>query len=251
MDCKTARLLLDLSRPHAPELDAGETEALDSHLADCPECSHQARQERRLDEQIGRALRAVPVPEALRGRLLRRLAADRDAWYGRWLLRAAGLAVAAALLLAVAWGALVGYQDRRPAADPQEFVEQSDRPTASPDAVESWFRANRGVKTTAPSANEFRYSLLTYYDLADLDGRRVPMLLFTASTPDGPARAQVYIVTDAQFKDLDEQANHTFKGSRGYKVKVVPNPDRAGVFYVVVYTDGAENRFFIKKRPVT
>src|SRR5436190_1808375 len=34
MDCKTARLLLDFARPHAPEVETDDAAALDRHLPD-------------------------------------------------------------------------------------------------------------------------------------------------------------------------------------------------------------------------
>src|SRR5262245_10465360 len=103
MDCRNARLLLEFARPLTAELDAGEAEALQGHLADCPECGALAREERRLDEHLGRAVRDVPVPEGLRDRLLARLATERDAWFRRWLLRAVGVAAGIALAVWLVW----------------------------------------------------------------------------------------------------------------------------------------------------
>jgi hypothetical protein len=248
MDCKNARLLLDFARPQGTELDTCEAEALESHLADCPECGCAAQNERRLDDHIGRAMRAVPVPEDLRGRLLRRLAVERDAWYRRWLLRGAGAVAAAAAIVLLVWSWLLVKGSFPPTFDPSEV--SVDRSSVSPRAVEDWFRTTHGIKTVAPSDGLFRYTKLTYYGMEELQGKRVPMLLFTAN--DGhnlPARAQVYIVTDKQFDGLEELVNQPRKITGGYTVEVLRNQDRPDVYYVMVYTDGSREVFF-KKRPI-
>jgi hypothetical protein len=242
MDCKNARLLLDYSRPLGTDLDAGEAEALESHLADCPDCGSLAQDERRLDDYIGRAVRAVPVPENLRADLLRRLAAERDAWYRRWLLRSAGAVAAAAGIILLVWGGLLVHQRFRPSFEPSDI--SVDRSTSSPREVEEWFRTAHGVKTVAPSDNLLRYTWLTYYGLEDLQGQRVPMLLFTYNGHDSQARAQVYIVTDKQFSGLEELVNQPRKVTGGYTVEVFRNQDVADVYYVAVYTDGSRHRFF-------
>src|SRR5438094_788506 len=99
MDCRTARLLLDFARPIPAELEADASRDLEHHLAGCADCDSLARAERRLDEPLGRAMRAVPLPLGLRDRLLARLDAERGAWQRRWMFRS--LAAAAALALAV------------------------------------------------------------------------------------------------------------------------------------------------------
>src|SRR5262245_15097656 len=104
MDCKYARLLVEFAWPQCPELEAGDFEALQCHLADCPDCGPLARQDQLLDGQIGRAMRDVPVPDNLQSRLLGRLAAERDAWYRRRLVRAAGILLAAAAVVLLVWG---------------------------------------------------------------------------------------------------------------------------------------------------
>src|SRR5262245_38578280 len=108
MDCRSARLLLDFDRPQLqgtrPELEGDEVEALRTHLADCDACRSLAQDERAADDALSRAVKAVPVPDGLRDRLLARLSAERDAWWRRVLLRSAG--VAAAVFLAV-WGAML------------------------------------------------------------------------------------------------------------------------------------------------
>src|SRR5690606_38408018 len=73
MECRTARLLLDLAHPPADPLDAADAGALEGHLACCPDCAALARGQGRFDDAVGLAMRRVAVPEGLRDRLLARL----------------------------------------------------------------------------------------------------------------------------------------------------------------------------------
>src|SRR5262245_47235500 len=124
MDCKSARLLMEFARPGSAELDAGEADALQQHLADCPDCAALAAAERRADEHIGRAIREVPLPEGLQKRLLKRLDDERTAWYLRRVTR---VAAAAILLFAVGLlGYFLWFRDL-PAVDPSEIRQLVDR----------------------------------------------------------------------------------------------------------------------------
>src|SRR5204863_3538530 len=95
MDCRTARHLLEFSRPRASELEEQDQDALNGHLAVCPDCDAMARAEREADQHLGQAIRDVPVPHGLRERLMRRLREEREAWLRRWVAR--GLRVVAAV----------------------------------------------------------------------------------------------------------------------------------------------------------
>jgi hypothetical protein len=245
MDCKNARLLLEFVRPRGTELDSTETEALESHLAECPECGPLAHAERRVDDHFSRAIRDVPVPNGLRDRLIARLSGERDAWYRRWLLRTAGMVAAAAVLLLVVWGVLL-WHDTRPELDINE-VYVDERPTNSPQDVETWFRKTHGLRIAAPSDRLLDYRWLTYYGLEKFEGQRVPMLLFTYSRPEVQARAKLFIVTTKEFKVLKRQVNQVRRLTGGYTVELVPSRDVLDVYYVVIYPDGSRQRFFVKR----
>ena len=62
MDCKTARFVLEFNRPHLSELDGDEADALERHLAECPECKLAAKTQRQVDAHLGQAMRGVAVP---------------------------------------------------------------------------------------------------------------------------------------------------------------------------------------------
>lgn len=230
MDCKTARLLLVFARPAASELDEPELDALHAHLADCPECGPAAQAERRADDRMGRAVRAVPLPDGLRQRLHTRLAQERRTGRRRRLAwQAAAGAVAAALLLA-AWLGRGVVQPRRlnPEQAAADLVARSLNPT--PETVEHWFRG-QGVEITVPA--DFDYAALRYYDLADLQGRQVPLLLFLHEDK----RAAVYILSDRQF-DLTALDRSLPLAGSGYNVELRPVADPR-LRYLVVYTGGS------------
>src|SRR5438552_1926713 len=102
MDCNHARLLLIFSRKRS-ELEATEAEALDGHLKICPQCAGLAESERNLDEVVGSAMRDVPMPAGLQGRLLAGL--DRARSIRNWKkgLSAAGLAAGFLLAVGLTW----------------------------------------------------------------------------------------------------------------------------------------------------
>jgi hypothetical protein len=255
MDCRHARLLLDFARPQGAELEPGDTHELESHLSDCPECGALAGQERRVDEHLGRAMRSVPVPDNLRNRLLSRLAVERDSYYRRWLVRVIGVTAAAAAVVLLIWGGWLWHKNQRQELVLARVVDDNVRPTFSPEAVEGWFQEAHKVRTHAPSSTTFNYHRLTDFELVEFGdtGKRVPMLLFTYGGKDvaiaDQALAKVFIVTDQDFKGLEELVNQPPKGSKGYRVRVLHNPQHRHVYYVVMYTEGSLRRFFSAEGP--
>jgi hypothetical protein len=234
MDCKTARLLLEVAHPLATELEASDKEQLAAHLAECPECGGWAEAERLADEQLGAAMRDVPVPQGLELRLLGRLHKERDAWYRAWLVRAAGL------LLVLGLGAGIGYAvwfNRKPAPDLPKFLEEvtDQRLKSSPEQVEEMFKA-RGVPMVAPP--QFDYRQLHSVGMADFQGKQVPYLVFFYNGGPNPpsALATVYVLSDRQF-NLDDLRNRkpAFPGS-GQNIWVDTHPNDQHVVYVVTYT---------------
>src|SRR5262245_25872138 len=157
MDCRTARLLLDFVRPLAPELEAGEAEGLHDHLVDCPECRSIVHTERHLDDHIGQAVRAVPVPTDLQARILARLQRERKTWYRRRLWAPVTGAAAAVLLLAVWFG--LGHHKPRVAPN-LDFHALNLQAGSRPDQVENWFKESQHLVTVVPP--QFNYNYLDH-----------------------------------------------------------------------------------------
>jgi hypothetical protein len=235
MDCKIARLLLDFTRPGRPELERPEAQALEEHLADCPECRSLARAERQVDERLGQAMRAVPVPEILKARLLSRLATRRRAWYRRQIVRGvAALAAGAAVVVLAVWLGPVG----KPAHVNLEeaWMEVSQQKGAPPDRVQEWFQDTYHVHTVPPT--NFNYAWLAFYDLAEFQGRRVPFLFFVR----GEHTARLYILSAAQF-DLENVVEQP-----GYNIQLLRPPADDKNAYVAVFSSDRLDWFLQRDR---
>jgi hypothetical protein len=238
MDCKTARLLLNFARPLSTELEASDAEALHGHLADCPTCGPQAEAERLADDRIGQAVRAVPVPDGLRERLLARLAAERDARHWRWLRWGSG--IAAALLVTGLLGWALQSRQLRPIPNPEDvgtsLVEQRG---ADPDLVQRAFQS-QGVRTVLPRSLDYqRY--LAFYNLIEFQGKTVPQLVFL--NPRGES-AIVRILSDQQFDlaSVHQLVKQPYDSGE-LTVKIMTDPGNPHFAYLVIYTGGPQEWF--------
>jgi hypothetical protein len=244
MDCRTARLLLDYARPRTAELEAAEVDALQCHLVDCGECAALAQAERMADHRLGQAMRAVVVPEGLRTRLLTRVETEyRTAKRRTWLRRAGVAALAASLLMGLWLG--IEWKNQPVSVDTDRLAYQVFEDTSNPlpDTVQAWFKS-KGTDTIAPP--DFNYGLLKYYGVADLQGKRVPLLLFVQ----GKEQARVYILSDKQFDFKDALANPPGPGS-GCKVELRPSLKDPHLAYLVVYTGESLVPFLAAGEPST
>jgi hypothetical protein len=239
MDCRTARLLLDYSRPRSKELEAGEVEALETHLAGCSECDALARAERRADEHLGRAVRDVPLPDGLRERIVARLGREQGARRRRVLARTARLAAAAAVLGFAAWLGYTFYPKRLPefpvaeARDDKFLMMGANR-----DRVQEWLDG-QGNGLVAPP--QFNYALLSYYVMEERQGQRVPLLVFV----NGQHNAFVYVISGKQF-DLEALFRDKPVGSGGQSVELLRgDADHPHVAYAVIYTGESLRPFLI------
>ncbi len=191
MECKEARFLCWFARPGRPELEADELSQLQHHLQECSECAAAMAAEQRLDTYLGEAVRDVPVPAGLQARLLNKLEQDRAR--RRWKVRA--LALAASLLLS--GGLLFYWLAPRPAVNYEEiFVHVRHSAGIAPEDVEVWFK-ERGLNMVAP--RQLNYRLLDSCDTVEIQGQRVPKLLFVQRGERRSAVAHVYVLSDQQF----------------------------------------------------
>jgi hypothetical protein len=224
MDCRTARLLLEFTGSRPAEIEPSEQESLEEHLAECTPCRTYAEAERALEDHLARAMRAVPLPEGLRGRLLDQLGAERRRGYRRLaLLYAGGLTVAASLVVvALLWWNRPGHREgvNLETAWNGSF-EQNGSP---PERVQEWFQEIYHRQTVPPAG--FNYNALKFYDLVEFQGKRVPLLFFVR---DG-ANARVYILSAKEF-DFDEVTE-----APGYNVDLIHHPTDNRFAYVAVYS---------------
>src|SRR5262249_27949864 len=177
MDCRTARLLLDFSRPKAGDLEPDDADALDAHLSDCASCGEMAATERRFDDRVRRAMNHVEVPADLRQRLLDRLESDRGDRQRRRAGHVVRIAALAAAVLLVVLGWQVWRQTHLPQVTSETIEASVPQPTAafSEIDVRNKFK-EMGVTMTLPP--RLNYTKLVAFGLTDFQGRQVPQLIF-------------------------------------------------------------------------
>jgi hypothetical protein len=244
MDCKNARILLQVAHPLATELDAADKQELATHLADCPECGPWAENEHRLDDHFGTAMQALPVPADLSQRLLGRLRVERHLWYKVRILRAAG---AAAVLLMAAWLIWVLWWNKKSAPDLDELNYDANNTLYTSQLVEEWF-AYRGIAMKAPL--QFNYQLLESQGLRDFQGKQVPYLVFFyGGDKDWPASmAEVFVLSSQQFNLAEIPQQAAAAGKKKVMILRNPEPDQQNCVYVVVYSIGTPLEVFFLNR---
>lgn len=243
MECRDAQFYLRFRRPGADDLAPDDAAALDRHLAGCPHCAAEARYSTAFDAAVGTAMRAVPIPAGLRELLLTSTLAQRGSLHRRRVYRVA--AVAASLLLAV--GLVVGvFTSSRPQPDTYElavkgddlakvmgigaqvgFVPAPNNPQlaqANETAVRDWLKAE-DLPTELPA--DFDYGLLVSYGWEEVQGRKVPVVLFRGRDH---GFAKVYAFRSTQFNlKAVEEAQSSYCTAKPY-------PSRGGVAFLVVFT---------------
>jgi hypothetical protein len=250
MDCKTARLLLDFARPHAPEVEALDTAELDRHLAACPLCASLANEERRLDDALGRAMRRVEVPATLRAQLLHRLEAERSERDRRRVGHFLRVAAAVAACLLIVTGGVYAWRIRTPRPDPKFEDFQGEVRTLEldramhqreHDKVAEFYKQRYKITVALPA--EWRYEYLRGSALADFHGQQVPYLLFVYDREDDGSRSRtsagdyvaVYVLSEKQF-DLDKLPPGITEGYAQLKISVDVRQTPSGRYaYVCVY----------------
>ena len=234
IDCTHARMLWVLQRPEAQELDPGELGALEAHLESCPACLGWTRHERQADEAVARAIRDVPVPAHLAGRIQETLANNRPRRPQRWLA-----AAAASILVGVSVGSYF-WMTQPVVLTLQELTHHIiDVPTA--DAAAEWF-ANQGASVPVPRSLNF--DKLNSCDFITILGRRVPRLeFFHGDGGDHPsAVAHVLIVDETQFNVDDVAASVPSPLPVGrHTVELLR--ETPGYVFIAVYTGGSLQPF--------
>jgi hypothetical protein len=254
MNCRDAEFFLRFRRPGvagagevAPEVAA----ALEQHLASCSGCAGDARAAAAFDSALGAAMRAVDVPAGLRERLISQGLAHRGAVLRR---RAYSLAaLAASLFLAVGLAAGI-FSASRPYPDTAELAMKASNlehvlrfdagPIAVADArlaeenraaLAQWLKSE-GLPADLPV--DFDYSLLISQHWEDVQGRKVPVVLFRGRDQ---GFAKVYIFRETQFKLKGLQdANYSNCQALVYPVDRTP-----AVTFVIVFT-GRDLTPFVK-----
>jgi len=240
MDCNSARLLLQFVRIDGPDLDGPEAGELDTHLAGCCDCSALAQNHRRLDDHLGRAMRAVEVPTGLREQIFHRLAADRSDRQRHWQaigLRVSGIAAAVLLIL---WGWYAFYTPPPPIVYAESVGQTYNISRLDAEGGDAELRKLRGGGSLNIAPTFVRYEYLVGSPaLAVLPGVheskgpvKVPQLVFVHQKDRGRTNvAWVYIVPNSQYR-VEEPSN----SDHGYEFRTdIRKSPRNDFTYLIMY----------------
>jgi hypothetical protein len=236
MDCRLAHTLLPFAET-PQELSAEDRQALEEHLAQCPECGAKISRERAFHGRVSRAMLDLPVPDALRARIHTSLAIDRSRVWRRKLIQTSA-AVAAALLIAlVAWS----WSNRPQSIDLDSIAEREAQQVApSPEQV-NWVMTQKGAGMDWPP--DFDPNLLRDEQIVDFMGRRVPRLIFQR----GEGMAKVTVLKKSQFK-IAKDAMRSRMASNNCSLEVLETRD---YFFVVVYIgDVGRQHFMVQSQTI-
>jgi hypothetical protein len=254
MDCQNARLLLPFVRPGGRDLGADDAAAVQAHLAGCSACQAFTGAEQRFDAVIGRAMLQVEPPVELHHRIRQRLAQERRRW---WRKRVGYLAGAAAVLAAVAVGAVMLTDEaRKESVDLSSFSQQlGDRLGAEPLELDDYFNKTRLLprkrqeKYAAPP--DFDYRKCLGYGIGLLSGVEVPRLEFVHYRPDGRSvTAHVYVLHESHFRLKGIDPGTTLRDDASNRSILLRRyPQLPHFAYVVVIFDSGQLPEFLAKPP--
>ncbi len=228
MDCELARQLLIFARPGATELDAADVAALETHIADCPDCLTRSRKDRAWDDRLASAMQAVAVPHDGRARLDRRLVRERSGWRTRTSAKVGAVfAVAAAV-----WCIIPSPQLNvdKISADAYDLVGNRD-------GVEEWLRKKDSRFRFPPRMNA---KYLVGCERRAFHGVKAPVLTFVRQN----AIATVAVVYEGQVKDLSELQDGRVAENSVCTVLIVRDPEFPEVVYVIEIIIGPVELFY-------
>jgi Putative zinc-finger len=228
VECESARQLMVFARPGTTELDAAEVAALESHLAECPDCRAQCRSERAWDDRITRAMRAVTVPPDSRARLNVRLQHERGAWLRRMTCQ-----VAAAVLAVVS----IWWMIPAPSLDAEMIAAEAYDQVGNRDGVEAWL-IQQNQFFGFPPRMDAKY--LIACERRDFHGAKAPVLTFVRQN----ARACVAVLSSKQFRNLSKLPDGRAAANSVCTLLIVRDPNTPDVVYLVEVINGPVELFY-------
>jgi hypothetical protein len=234
-------MLLDFARPHAPELDAAENAHLEHHLAGCDDCRELSQRERHFDEAVGKAMRAVEVPERLRTHLLNKLEAERNDYYRGWYGFAFRVAAAVLLLVLGAWAVFFWHEQRLPEVNAVAFYEEVKQLSFSPQTPEQVEEQFRNIKADIVAPRGLNYLYLIDVQAVELKKKdKVPLLTFLRNDEELGIHgyARVLILSKDKFNLTNLRPEDFSDGAYPFKLQVryEQDPKDAKCAYLIVYT---------------
>jgi hypothetical protein len=230
MECRLAQILVPFAET-PQELSVEDRQALEEHLAHCPQCGALVSRERAFHNRISRSMMDVPVPGGLRAQIHTSLAIDRSRVLRRKLIQSAA-AIAAVLLIALAgWS----WWNRPQTVDLTSVGALEEQQVGtSPDQVAYVFN-KQGLPIDWPP--DFDPDLLRDELKVEFMGHRVPRLIFQR----GEGMAKVYVLKKSQFR-FPKDADRRWMGSKGCSAEVIETSD---YLFVVVYIGNVDRQHFV------
>jgi hypothetical protein len=214
--------------PH--DLSAEDRQALEEHLAQCPECGATISRERAFHGRVSQAMLAVPVPDSLRAQLHTALAIDRSRVWRRKIIQVTAAAAAVLLIAFAGWT----WWNRPQSVDLGSLAQLEEQQVgASPEMVNIFFES-KGARMDWPP--DFDPNLLRDEKMVDFKGRQVPQLIFQR----GEGMAKVYVLRKSQFK-MAKGGPRNWVGSKNCTLEVIEGPD---YLFVVVYIGDVSRQHF-------
>ena len=230
MECRDAQFYLRLRRHTADELGPDVIAALDGHCAGCPTCGPDARSAAAFDRALTSAMRAVPVPSGLRGRLIAQAGRAQGAAFRGKVLRAGGMVAAAALIFAIGVSL---YSTTRPKVDGDELVQRATRQFDKPEEYARSWLVREKLPEELPPEWKFDYDLLVHcgYERIGKSHSFAPVMVFRA--PSGSGFAKVYMFREGG--EFDTRDMQDAQGSHFSTQIVIGKQQWRNVRYLAVY----------------
>jgi hypothetical protein len=230
MDCKLAQILVPFAETQH-ELSAEDRQALEEHLARCPECGALVSRERAFHGRVSRAMSDIAVPDGLRAQIHTSLAIDRSRVWRRKLIQTSA-AVAAGLLVALfAWS----WWNRPQAIDLGSIGQREEQQVAPSQEYVTWVMEHQGGRMDWPP--DFDPNFLRDELLVEFKGHRVPRLIFQR----GDGMAKVYVLKRSQFR-LPKDGERNWMGSKGCSAEVIETRE---YLFVVIYIGDVGRQHFV------
>jgi hypothetical protein len=224
MTCSDYRLLIPFR--HSGDLLPEDVALLNTHLESCPACAELAKPNL-ADSAIRNAFHTVTVPDGLKDRLGKAVAAER---FSRAFQRATQYGLVASILLVSGLIGLGIYDRNKPRLDTEGLAIRNGYegdPTYVEKLVYVWLDSEK-LTTELPFEFDFKYYAGHGYE--KIGRAYVPFIRFQNQSATATSFAKLYLV---RASDVDVRSAVDAQSSF-CTVRVVPGPN--GTTFIIVHT---------------
>ena len=244
MNCKTALMLKEITGGQPGELPAEDFAALEKHFSECPSCQDALQAQEAEDQPIRIAMKNVPIPNGLQGRILDRLRHERGAVHRRRIW----WTTAAASLLFLLFGMFYWQPRSRSKLDLNQIVYHADQFNENPkEELNAWLAKN---EARFQLAKPFDPHLLAFYGMSSLQGKQVPMLYFRSQEHGQPVFAQVFLVNTRDFDLASLPQSFSGSSARRYQLQVYRDAELPNEWaYIILFDSDTLDPFHLQFTP--